>query len=83
MVSLCHVPRAIRSYGPWEELVEQPEGTFIRIPHPTKKAVSYAISDMPPLDLRKMHQINSEEYGKAKIAMSHFSHLIEELCASI
>lgn len=78
-----HVPRAIRSYGPWEELVAQSDGTFIRTPHATKKAVSYAMADMPPLDLREMQQVNSEEYAKAKNAMTHLTGLIEELCSNL
>lgn len=78
-----HVSRAIRSYGPWEEHVQQPDGSYLMTPHPTKKAVSYAMADAPPLDLKMMQATNLSEYEKARTALTRFTELVLELCARI
>lgn len=78
-----HVSRAIRSFGPLEEPVQQPDGSYLMTPHPTKKAVSYSMVDAPPLDLRTMQATNCFEYEKARTSMARFTELVLELCSRI
>src|SRR5690606_30038070 len=46
-----HISRAIRSIVPRKELVEQPDGSFSQVGHPTRTSVEYAMSDAAPLPL--------------------------------
>lgn len=77
---LGHVTRAIRSIVPRPELVQQPDGTFLRVDHPTQKAVSYAMSSLEPLALDAANTANLAEYQKARAAVDAFAALVEELC---
>lgn len=77
------IARAIRSIEPWAELVPQADGTVVRVPHPTKKGVSYAMWDVPALDLQTMQTANLAEYRLARSAMGAFIELIGELCDRI
>lgn len=77
---LGQVARAVRTIVPWPELVEQPDGSFLPIEHPTKKCVQYAMQTMWPLDLAKTRAVNLAEYRKALAAFDAFSALIDELC---
>lgn len=77
---LGHVSRAIRSMQPWTDLVEQPDGTFVQAEHPTKRAVSYAMHDAPPLDLDELHRVNDVQYRHASEAMARLEALAIELC---
>lgn len=74
------VVRATRSIVPWQEMVAQPDGTYLSVDHPTQKAVQYAMQAMEPLPLDVTHSANLAEYQKALTTMRAFSALINELC---
>lgn len=77
---LGHIPRAFRTVAPWEDRVQQADGSFLMVPHPTKKMIQYAMSDLPPLSLADARSANLDEYRKARNAMDRFDELIDELC---
>lgn len=77
---LGHVSRAIRSIEPWQQLVPQSDGTYQLVDHPTKKAVSYAMSSLEPLALDTAHTANLDEYRKAREAITRFAELVDQLC---
>ncbi len=74
------ISRAIRSIVPKQEMVQQPDGTYLHVDHPTEKAVSYAMSSLEPLALDAAHQANLAEYQKARRAIDCFANLVDELC---
>lgn len=78
---LGHIPRAIRSVGPREELIPQADGSHLLVPHPTKKAVGYVMSQMLPFSLEEARLANLGEYEKARVTMDRFAELVDELCA--
>ncbi|PZQ33263.1 MAG: hypothetical protein DI562_02010 [Stenotrophomonas acidaminiphila] len=78
---LGHISRAIRSIGPYQDLVEQPGGGYQFVDHPTKKAVSYAMSSLEPLPLGATYEANRGEFSRARSAMERFAELVEEVCS--
>lgn len=77
---LGHITRAIRSTGPYQELVQQSDGSYQHVDHPTKKSVSYAMSSLEPLALDTAHDANLAEYRRARNAMECFAELVDQLC---
>ncbi len=77
------VTRAIRSIGPWTDLVEQPDGTFLPVEDPKRKVVQYAMHSMQPLPLETTRSANLSEYLKARRVMEDFALLVAELCDRI
>lgn len=77
---LGQVVRAIRSIVPWQEMVKQPDGSFLPVDHPTRKGVQYAMQSLGPLPLDATRSANLAEYEKALVAMRAFAALIDELC---
>lgn len=75
--------RAIRSVVPWQEMAEQPDGTYALMEHPTRKAVQYELQAMGPLPLNSTRLTNLDEYRKALIALKALSSLVTELCDRI
>lgn len=75
-----HVSRAFRSKVPWQQMVRQADWTFAMTDHPTKKAISYALTELPPVSLTEMRDLSLGEYQKAKLALDKFSDLISEIC---
>lgn len=74
------VNRAIRSIVPRQEMVAQPNGTYLPVDHPTQKGVQYAMQAMEPLPLDTAREANLAEYHKALTATRAFAALIDELC---
>lgn len=75
-----HVSRALRSIVPWNDLVEQPDGSFLQVEHPTRKGVQYAMADAVPMPLPVALSANRAEYQRARAAMTKFAALVEEIC---
>lgn len=77
------IMRAVRSIEPWQETVKQPCGGYLLVDHPTKKGVSYTMSVLEPFPLSNAYSASLSEYQKVMTAMSAFSELLEEMCASM
>jgi hypothetical protein len=77
------ISRAIRKIVPWTDLVEQPDGTFVDVPHATRKMVQYGMGSMQPLPLEATHAANLAEYVKAQKTMAALAVLVDELCDRI
>ena len=75
--------RAIRSVVPWQEMAEQPDGTYALMEHPTRKAVQYELQAMGPLPLNSTRLTNLDEYQKALAALRALSALVIQLCDRI
>lgn len=74
------VTRAIRSIVPRTDMVEQPDGTYLPVKHPSKRSVQYAMQSLAPLPLDAARSANLAEYLRARTAMEAFAALINELC---
>ncbi|WP_256647062.1 hypothetical protein [Thermomonas paludicola] len=77
------ISRAIRKIVPWTDLVEQSDGTFVDVPHATRKMVQYGMSSIQPLPLEATLAANLAEYVKAQKTMAALAVLIDELCDCI
>jgi hypothetical protein len=77
------VVRAIRSVGPWEEMVKQPDGTYALKEHPTRRGVQYALQAIDPLPLKATRLDNLDEYRKAQTTLGALATLVTELCDRI
>lgn len=77
------ISRAIRKIVPLTELVEQPDGTFVEVVDPARKAVQYGMGSMQPLELEATHAVNLAEYVKAQKTMAALAVLVDELCDRI
>lgn len=75
------VARAIRSIAPLQEMVAQPDGTYLLEEHPTKTSVQYEMQVIEPLPLDTAYSANLAEYRKAITLLRAFASLIDELCA--
>lgn len=58
----------------------QPDGTCLRVTHPTKTGVQYATQAMEPLPLDVARSANLAEYQKALAAMKALASLVDDLC---
>lgn len=77
------ISRAIRTIVPFTDHVVQPDGTYIEVRDPARKAVQYGMGSMKPLPLEETRAANLAEYVKAKATMAIFSKLIVQLCDRI
>ena len=77
---LGHVQRALRTYGPLQDLMKQPNGSYQHVDHPTKKAVSYAMVSLEPLALEETFAANFAEFQRAHHAMKCFIALVGAMC---
>lgn len=80
---LGDIPMASRSIVPWEDLIKQSDGSFIKAAHPTKKSVSYAFGVILPISFQEAHAASLSEYRKALQAMQALIALVDELCSEI
>lgn len=74
---------AARSIEPWEDMVQQEDGGWLRVPHPKKKAVRYAIGAQLPLDMARMHALNLEQYRRLRKTMVALEMLVSEIVTAI
>lgn len=72
-----------RSIEPWSELVDQGDGTYQLVPHPTKKAVCYGIGGTAPLSFKDAHDACSKEYLHALATFHSYQTLVRELLQSL
>jgi len=77
------ISRAIRTVVPWTDHVEQPDGTYIEVPDPTRKMVQYGMGSVQPLPLEATRAANLAEYFRAMATMAAFFRLIGQLCDHI
>ena len=73
------VARALRSFGPYPDLVKQPDGSLEEIVDPTKPRAQYAMALLAPLPLDVARVANLAEYQRARVAMQAFAALVTEL----
>lgn len=74
------VVRSIRSAT---EIIEQPDGTHISVPHPTKKCVSYAFGGTEALDLREVYKLSLQQFNQAARVFNAYCALLRELLATL
>lgn len=72
-----------RSIVPWSEIVNQGDGTYQLVEHPTRKAVSYGIGGMQPLALSDMLEINKTQLTLAVAAFHAYQALVEEMIVAV
>ncbi len=72
-----------RSIVPWSDLVNQGDGTYQLVEHPTRKAVSYSLGGMQPLALSDMLEINKTQLTLAVAAFHAYQALVEEMIVSL
>lgn len=72
-----------RSIVPWSDLVNQGDGTYQLVEHPTRKAVSYGFGGMQPLGLSNMHEINKKQLTLAFAAFHAYQALVEEMVMAL
>lgn len=72
-----------RSIVPWSELVDQGDGTYQLVEHPTRKAVSYGFGGMHPVALSDMLEINKKQLTLAFAAFHAYQALIEEMIVAL
>jgi hypothetical protein len=68
-----------RSFIAWEDLVEQPDGSYLPVKHPTKKSVSYGIGGSQPLSFKDAYEACWQEYLKATQLLHSYQGLIKEI----
>lgn len=72
-----------RSIVPWSEMVNQGDGTYQLVEHPTHKAVSYGFGGMQPLSLSDMLEINKTQLTLAFAAFRAYQALAEEMIVAL
>lgn len=72
-----------RSIEPWSELVEQPDGTYQLVPHPTKKTICYGIGGTLPLSYQAAYDTCAKEYLNALTTFHTYQALIRELLQAL
>lgn len=77
------IGRAFRSIVPAQEMVQQPDGFYKPVNHPSKKMISYAIGVQEPLSHEPIYEANLQEFLKVKRCMLAFDKLVEEMAAAI
>ena len=72
-----------RSVVPWSEMVNQGDGTYQLVEHPTRKVVSYGFGGMQPLGLSDMLEINKTQVTLAFAAFHAYQALVEEMIVAL
>lgn len=77
------ISRAFRSIVPAQEIIQQPDGLYKPVNHPSKKMISYVIGIQEPLSHELTYEANLQEFLKVKRCMLAFDKLVEEIAAAI
>lgn len=72
-----------RSVGPYEDFVQQTDGTFKRVPDPNRLAVYYGFGGTPPLPLKTVRTLVAGEYKKARAAVEAYLDLVRDTIAGM
>jgi hypothetical protein len=73
----------VRGLTPHSEVVQQPNGTYVLVEHPTKKDVSYGFGGMQALDLHRVYALSLGEFRKAVDLFRTYSALLEEVLSAL
>lgn len=76
------VPHVSRSIEPYEEMVPQDDGGYLRVPHPSRKVVSYGFGEQYPLDMEKARSANLKQYQLSKKAMAALGLVVDEIVST-
>ena len=73
----------LRRMTAYSEMVQQPDGGYLPVDHPTKKSVSYGFGGIEALDLRQVHALSLGEFNSAVAAFTAYSALLREALAAL
>lgn len=73
----------VRSIVPATEKVQQSDGGFLFVDHPTKKAVSYGFGGTDALDLREVHRLSQTQFNQAIAVFNTYSALMSEMLSAL
>lgn len=68
-----------RSVEPWQEIVEQGDGTLQLVDSPDRKSISYSFGGTPPLELKETYRANLREHDLARSALEAYCTLLDEI----
>jgi hypothetical protein len=72
-----------RTVVPATEMVQQPNGTFMRSPMPGKVSVSYGFGGTPPLDMDKAQAANFDQHLRARSCFECYRSLLAGAMATL
>ena len=72
-----------RSIEPRTELIEQPDGSYQEVPHPTKKTVCYGIGGTTPLSFHAAYNACAKEYSNALVTFHSYQDLVREIVKAL
>lgn len=78
-----HTNMVVRSICPATELVQQPDGSYLPVEHPTKKAVSYGFGGTDALELREVHRLSQAQFDQAVTVFNAYSTLMSEMLSAL
>lgn len=78
-----HTNMVVRSICPATELVQQPDGSYLPVEHPTKKAVSYGFGGTDALELREVHRLSQAQFNQAVAVFNAYSTLMGEMLSAL
>lgn len=73
----------VRSICPATELVQQPDGGYLLVEHPTKKVVSYGFGGTDALDLREVHRLSQTQFDQAVSVFNAYGTLMGEMLSAL
>lgn len=73
----------VRSIRPATEQVQQPDGSYLFVEHPTKKAVSYGFGGTDALDLREVHRLSQTQFDQAVSVFNAYRALMGEMLSAL
>lgn len=68
-----------RSVEPWQEMVDQGDGTFQLVDRTDRKSIRYSLGGTPPLELKETYHANLREHDLARSALEAYCTLLDEI----
>lgn len=72
-----------RSVEPWQDLMDQGDGTFQFKDSPDRKSVCYSLGGTPPLELGETYRANLREHDLASRALDAYCALLDEILLAL